>query len=204
MKFNTIYLVICTWGGLYALPGAAQRHHQLQMGAGIGSSRNFETSDSGWKEKVDGKGSTTINSSGVFHIGYHYTGAGRHSFGIMLAGERQKVIKGGAPILDLSDMYRERYKEVEDYYLAVLADYRFAWGLRPAAKWYSGFSPGISWQQRKEKHNDFSYVKDEFNKSRFAYQVTAVGFEFGKKLGGYAELGYGYKGVLSTGIKYGF
>lgn len=199
-KINTLRFVIWAWGMLYAQPGVSQTGpHQLLLGAGTASSRHFETIGV-WKERVEGGGSTTVNSSGIYHLGYRYTGAGRHSFGILLAAERQNVRQTGAMAPELWG----RYKAVQDRYLTVLADYRFAWGRRPAAKWYSGVSPGVSWQQRRESHNDFSYVKDEFSKVRFAYQVTAVGFEFGKKLGGYLELGYGYKGFLSGGLKYGF
>ncbi len=201
MRLNTaIHLIAWIWGGLYALPGTAQnKHHQLLLGAGMASSRHFEVAGV-WKEALDGAGSTTANSSGVYHLGYRYEGAGRQSFGILLTGERQEVTKTGAALPELTD----KYKAWNDSYLAVLLDYRYNWGLRPRSKWYSGVAPGISWQRRKETHNDFSLEKEEFERARFAYQVTAVGFSFGRKIGGYAELGYGYKGILSAGLKYGF
>lgn len=166
----------------------------------MGSSRHFEAAGV-WKEALTGAGSTTVGSSGVYHLGYRYEGTGRHSFGVLLTGERQEVTKRGGT------QHPEAWKEYiawQDSYLTVLLGYQYAWGLGPRSKWYSGVAPGISWQQRKEKHNDFSLEKDEFGKARFAYQVTAVGFSFGRKIGGYAELGYGYKGILSTGLKYGF
>lgn len=36
--------------------------------------------------------------------------------------------------------------------------------------------------------------------SSFAYQINAVGVRFGKKFGGYAEFGYGYKGIVNVGF----
>ena len=201
-KINTLRFVVWAWGMLYALPGISQTGpHQLLLGAGMASSRHFKTAGV-WGEALDGAGSTTVESSGVYHLGYRYEAAGRRqSFGILLTGEKQKVTKTGAPVLDLWD---KRDQEMRDRYLTLLIGYQYAWGLRPRSKWYSGVAPGISWQQRKEKHNDFSSKKEEFDKARFACQVTAVGFSFGGKVGGYAELGYGYKGILSAGLKYGF
>ncbi len=186
---------------LYALPGTSQTGpHQFLLGAGTASSRHFETIGV-WKERLVGAGSTTVNSSGIYHLGYRYTGAGRHSFGILLVGERQNVRKtGGTQDPEAWKKYIAR----KDIYLAVLPDYRYSWGLRPGGRWYSGAAAGISRHQRKEMHNDFSLEKEEYSKTIFAYQVTALGMEFGKKLGGYIELGYGYKGVLSAGVKYGF
>ena len=36
----------------------------------------------------------------------------------------------------------------------------------------------------------------------FKGQITPVGIRFGGRLGGYAELGYGYKGLLNLGISF--
>ena len=36
--------------------------------------------------------------------------------------------------------------------------------------------------------------------SNIAYQINAVGVRIGKKFGGYAEFGYGYKGIVNLGF----
>jgi hypothetical protein len=36
--------------------------------------------------------------------------------------------------------------------------------------------------------------------SNVAYQINAVGIRLGKKFGGYAEFGYGYKGIVNLGF----
>lgn len=199
MVKNSIFLLSGILGLLCSLSGKAQRH-QLNAGAGIASSRYFDVRGI-WEERHEGAGSTSVSSSGIYHFGYRYAGAGRHSFGIRLAGERQEVTKRGGT------QHPEAWKEYgawKDSYLTILPDYRYDWGLRPGCRWYSGIAAGVSWHQRKETHNDFSSEKEEYSKTRFAYQATALGVEFGEKLGGYIELGYGYRGVLSAGIKYGF
>ncbi len=38
----------------------------------------------------------------------------------------------------------------------------------------------------------------------FNYQLTAAGFRVGKKLAGFAELGFGYKGIANVGVSYQF
>ncbi len=201
MGKNSIFLLSGVLGLLCSLSGKAQeRHHQFNAGAGMASARYFDAAGV-WEERREGAGSTSVGSSGVYHFGYRYTVAGRHSFGIQLAGERQKVTKSGGT------QHPEAWKQYiawKDIYLTVLPDYRYNWGPSPGGRWYSGVAAGISRHQRKETHNDFSLEKKEYSKTGFAYQVTALGVEFGKKLGGYAELGYGYKGALSAGVKYGF
>jgi hypothetical protein len=38
----------------------------------------------------------------------------------------------------------------------------------------------------------------------FNYQINAAGFRVGKKLAGFAELGFGYKGIANVGVSYQF
>lgn len=40
--------------------------------------------------------------------------------------------------------------------------------------------------------------------SHFNFHITALGFRFGKKFGGTAELGYGYRGLTNVGLYYRF
>ena len=40
----------------------------------------------------------------------------------------------------------------------------------------------------------------DYNNFGLTLQVTPIGVRFGKKIGGFAELGYGYKGLVNVGI----
>lgn len=40
--------------------------------------------------------------------------------------------------------------------------------------------------------------------SQLSYQINALGLRYGNDLGGYIELGYGYKGIILAGISYQF
>jgi opacity protein-like surface antigen len=40
--------------------------------------------------------------------------------------------------------------------------------------------------------------------SQISYQINALGIRFGSSIGGYLELGYGYKGIITAGISYQF
>ncbi|MCK4288204.1 MAG: hypothetical protein KAW86_03280, partial [Bacteroidales bacterium] len=42
------------------------------------------------------------------------------------------------------------------------------------------------------------------NINHFNFQITAVGVRLGKSLGGFMELGFGYKGLLNFGLSYQF
>jgi hypothetical protein len=35
---------------------------------------------------------------------------------------------------------------------------------------------------------------------RFNYQITPIAFRFGNNIGGFVELGFGYKGIFNGGI----
>lgn len=167
------------------------------VGVGAASERDFETAGI-WKKSLTGSGSTTTRSSGVYHLGYLFFKRERMSIGILATAESLKVVTTGAPMPENFG----KSKESRDLHFALLLDCRYEWGRRPASRWYSGVAPGIAWTNRKQMHNDFSSVSDEFSKARAALQVTAVGLEFGKRVGGYIELGYGAKGLLAAGVSW--
>lgn len=60
---------------------------------------------------------------------------------------------------------------------------------------YAGLASGIVIINSKDLENT-----TKTNTIGLAYQFTAAGFEFGEKIIGILELGYGYKGVLAFGI----
>ncbi len=46
------------------------------------------------------------------------------------------------------------------------------------------------------------YRKKTTNSLQFAYQVSALGIRYGKKVGVFMELGYGYNGIFQAGLSY--
>jgi hypothetical protein len=47
------------------------------------------------------------------------------------------------------------------------------------------------------------FTSDEYN-TNLSFQVNALGFRVGKKLAAYAELGFGYRGMINVGASLQF
>ena len=66
---------------------------------------------------------------------------------------------------------------------------------------YSGAS--IAYTSQNADFTTSSDIEDT-NDSYFNFQVNAVGLRFGKALGGFVELGVGYRGYVNAGLSYQF
>lgn len=65
---------------------------------------------------------------------------------------------------------------------------------------YSGLGIGITLANQKFTPTDTNIAATTDQLFKFGYQLNAIGVRVGKKLGGYAEFGYGYKGIINLGI----
>jgi len=70
---------------------------------------------------------------------------------------------------------------------------------------YSGLGLGVTYGMEQFTASDDSGIKSG-NRSMIlpGYQVNVVGVRFGRRLAGYLELGFGYKGIMNVGIAYTF
>ncbi len=70
---------------------------------------------------------------------------------------------------------------------------------------YSGLGLGYNFGSEKLSPPEGS-GKEEVtgNINRLAYQVVAIGMRYGRGLGVFVELGYGYNGIVNAGLSYQF
>jgi outer membrane protein W len=94
---------------------------------------------------------------------------------------------------------------------------------KPVGSFYKQFytiAPYVAYNYiKKEKFSMYSgiglgytFVKDEYtmddggnetnNSGEFAFHLSAFGVRFGKNIGGYVEVGYGYKGLVNLGVSF--
>lgn len=66
---------------------------------------------------------------------------------------------------------------------------------------YGSAAAGINLNATTESENGKT-AKD--HKLGFAYQISPAALRVGKKLAGFAELGYGHKGIITAGVSYKF
>lgn len=86
-------------------------------------------------------------------------------------------------------------------FITVMPSVKFNWLRKDHFGMYSSLSAGVMFEKNSLKA-DGQEQKD--NNTCFMAHVTAVGAEFGGKLRGFTELGFGERGVLTVGIRYKF
>ena len=67
---------------------------------------------------------------------------------------------------------------------------------------YSGIGVGLIAGKERFTSEIEGVNSDSRNMSLPGYQLNLAGVRFGKRLGVYLELGYGYKGIMNIGISY--
>jgi hypothetical protein len=128
--------------------------------------------------------------SGVPFLTYHYSANDRFGFG----GAIGYYSASGALVASGDDVVVGDFRE-KSYIGAVELDYH--WIMKPGFQLYSGAGFGV-----KVRHG--SYVDgtdtDTETKALPAFHLNAIGLRLGKKVGFFAELGIGYKGILAFGL----
>lgn len=88
-------------------------------------------------------------------------------------------------------------------YFTVMPAVKFNWINKDHFALYSklGFGATILSETAKDAKKDTS---ESDSRVYFAYQVSAIGVEFGSKLRGFVEAGVGEQGIILAGIRYKF
>ncbi|AMO19834.1 outer membrane beta-barrel protein [Flavobacterium columnare] len=133
-------------------------------------------------------------STGVFTLEYNYAILNKLNLGLDLAYEtfESDILSNGKVINKQNE---------EDITLALKSNYNYL--SNDNFRLYSGL--GVGYTLIRNKTNELSSEGLSFdNSNRFNFQITGIGFRYGKKLGISAEVGLGYKGILNGGISYQF
>ena len=86
-------------------------------------------------------------------------------------------------------------------FITVMPSVKFNWLRKAHFGMYSSLSAGVMFEKSSLKADG---QKQTENNTKFMGHVTALGAEFGSKLCGFTELGFGERGVLTVGIRYKF
>jgi hypothetical protein len=89
--------------------------------------------------------------------------------------------------------------QTQTHFLSIMPQFRFHY--IPIDSWlglYSGGAIGVNYQVIDAR--DIEDVIESEGNIGFSWQVTAIGAEVGNKFGAHAELGFGFKGIISAGI----
>lgn len=87
-----------------------------------------------------------------------------------------------------------------NHFLSIMPQFRFHY--IPVDSWlglYSGAAVGLHYQVNDAREINFFEVESSGTVG-FSWQLTALGVEVGNKFGAHAELGFGFKGIISAGL----
>lgn len=171
--------------------------HEISAGMGLGST--VQLLDEFW-EFGAGFSAVFFNTSyvektenlGEFRISYAYTPKQRWSFGAAFSYNQSKF-----------DVFRTDEKignQVNNYY-TLAAETRIAFLQKEQLRLYALMGVGATFGQVKRSHWSDG-IEQRSQGTLFNFQITPFGVRYGKDWGGFAELGFGYRGLLSFGIFY--
>lgn len=138
---------------------------------------------------------TEFTTFGMAGVGYRYH-LDRFSVGLDLgySSEKEEVFKKA------SDKKPSQTFKVRRYIVLPTASYSYY--KKGILDFYGSASAGIEFNTRKQ--DNIKNAKTTTDKA-FAYQVSPLGLRIGNEtIGGFVELGYGYKGFVSAGISFKF
>lgn len=173
------------------------QEHKFSTGMGIGTTSHIIN---GFVEFGSTFGSVFLNSAriantrntGEFRISYAYIPGERWHFGGTFSYNHAE-----------SDIFKNNekigYRNNDFYTLAGESGYFFF--KREKWKLYALVGAGISFGTSSEVRYEPRKVFVG-NGTLFNFQISPVGIQYGKNWGGFAELGFGYRGVMSFGLFY--
>ena len=178
---------------IFAAPG------RFEIYTGVGRT-TFEDILSGWynPDRMDVSGAESYRHiQPVWLAGVDYHTPGNISLGICIARH------------SFQQAYFNRAAQ-RQYYSAydatsICAEMK---GVIYKASWlhvYVGVSAGVFHQKGTETYKEINTLNPksevkQYNSNLPAFQVTAAGLRLGRVIGGYLELGFGYKGLINGGL----
>ena len=182
--------------------GVMAQHNEFRVGYGVASSNRLLNTKHGifgtnWGQQFSEIKSMNISaSSGAITFGYRYQ-LSRIRVGI--AGAYEKI-NGKYTLSDSS--HTDITADGKNTYWTVAADVQFSYFKLPKGivELYWGASAGIAFESQDfNKLNAKDFINDA-KRNRFAYQVVPIGISAGIPwLGAFAELGFGYRGIVNIG-----
>ncbi|MDR1743854.1 MAG: hypothetical protein LBR48_08595 [Dysgonamonadaceae bacterium] len=171
------------------------KRHELEGGLGIWNTSQIVFTLSDALSNSLGIGGMNVNNlsgSPAFHVGYKYWLTERFGVGATLAM--------GSESGNVFNLEKQYQGQIQRYYSNVAAEAAFNYINSEIFKVYAlGGVGGLFLNQKYEP--DGGSGTDKNDKGLFLdYQITPIGIKVGKNVGGFAEVGFGYKGIVNIGL----
>lgn len=168
------------------------KKHELGLGIGVWSTSNivFGFADAfAGSLLVGDREFRNRSSSPVVHVGYKHWIGKRFGIGLTFA-----TGTGSSQLYDNNVLVGN----VNRFYTTIAAESVFNYVNKDFFKVYALLGGGALFINQK-----YSPVNGSNNREtnvNFDFQITPVGAKIGRNIGFYAELGFGYKGIISSGL----
>lgn len=172
------------------LPG----FHDLSLSAGYGS--NFQFMDS-YRKVISGYPSYEAKDFKFFPsvtAEYGYRLSEKWAVGALLTFN-----VADSKILNEGDYINTKAR---DYWYTLMPQARYYWYTDRIKNVYS--KAAIGFNARRNKYTNANGIIEKFKEFSFAWQVSAIGFEYGDIVCGFAEAGFGAQGFIVAGIRVKF
>lgn len=181
-------------GLLIVLPAtifAQDKKHEMVLGYGVGTHYAIVEQMAGILGVVITLGEFNAeleSGTGAILLGYRYS-----------VGDKLTIGFDGS-YTKLKDVLKFDGKEVGnlDKYFYTIAPYiAYNYVKKGNLSMYSGIGLGYAFVKDAYTTDDGDEIE---NIGEFAFHLNAFGVRYGKNIGGYVEVGYGYKGIVNLGI----
>lgn len=195
MKSLKIITVILLMGIIY--PISAQEKGISEVKAGYGYFTSTQTIyDFGemfqFVFSFDNESYENEKSTGAIYFGYNYAVSDRFTIGGVFAYEQINAdTKSG----------NDKVGKMKSTFYTVAIESCYHYFLKENFSMYSGLGLGYSFGNTNFVPSSSSIEKPFKNNANTPnFHITGFGVKFGKKFGGFAEVGFGYKGLINAGI----
>lgn len=132
-----------------------------------------------------------VSSSGVLYVEYSYYRTNHWRFVLDANYIKVKSTFVQGP-------NQQPYGNGEDIYYSGMIGVNYHWIADAFIELYSGLQLGASYVKSRQDYVGGTEATD--NIIFPAFQITGLGLRVGKKFGGFAEAGFGNKGILNAGL----
>lgn len=187
MKKLFLLLTFC----LCAFYLQAQSKWEIRLGYGLASAPEIIDGLSNLSTSLISIGTVKASSNlsyGPIAVGVNYYPMHKLSVGLQYSNTKLNNTLELNNAVGSSD-YKNTYNVI-----MARSDYYYATGFIQV---YSGLGAGVSFAKSVPTNGT---TGNDVKSTDFAYQINAIGARVGRTIGAFAELGFGYNGVLNLGI----
>ncbi|PIF01029.1 MAG: hypothetical protein CR994_03000 [Maribacter sp.] len=196
---SKILVLVLTLFGMSALDAQEKGISEVGVGYGIATSNELIqifTNGLIYPASLGTINTDNQQSSGAIYAEYNYAVANRLMIGGDIVYERfTEDVRSNNTLIG---------KQTENVFtIAIKSNYNYI--SKPNFRLYSGIGLGYSMTNQKfESNGNTNTDVSDDNTGGFNFHLAGLGIRVGNKMAFKAELGFGYKGIISGGLNYRF